>query len=622
MKSVAISLSGLLCVVGFVGCGSSVTGVTSPPVTPPAGSYSGSAFAAKVLAGSTPLVGATVQVYAAGTTGNGSAPTLLTTTILTTDSNGSVSVAAGYTCPASTSIVYVVAAGGHVGSSASNSAVRLMSSPGICGSITANASYVINELTTVASAYAFAQFLGTGAQLGATSTNSSGITLAAGTLANIVNITTGSGAGSAFPSTGTSPIAKLNTLANLLNACVVSSGSGSSACSSLFSKVTAGTPPTNTLDAALDLVKSPGTNVASLYSLSAASSAFTPVLAAAPSDWTLFITYAGGGMNDPSAISIDSKGNVWVASYFATASLFTNTGKPVYGTGLTGNGLGNIYGGTVDANDVMWIANEPASSNSFANSVTLLNSSGAAVSGSPYTAGGLNFPISISVDQTNISWIVDYGNSHLTLLNNAGAAQSGTTGYDGVDATATGNFIFPVAVAVDSNRNGWVANQSSNTITKVSTSGPSYTSYIVGNGPSGVAVDANNNVWSANYYGDSIGAVAPSGSVLSGTSGFTGGGVLHPQGIAADGAGTVWVANYRGPSISQLAGVGSKAGTGVALSPAAGWAPDAALLEAFGLAIDASGNIWVSNFGSNTITEFVGMASPVKTPLLGATRIP
>jgi streptogramin lyase len=488
--------------------------------------------------------------------------------------------------------------------------------------MSANATYAVNELTTVASAYAFAQFLNAGAQLGATSTNSSGIALAAGTLANLVNLTTGIGAGSGFPSTGTSPIAKLNTLANLLNACVVSSGSGSSACSSLFSKVTATIPPTNTLDAALDLVKSPGTNVATLYGLSAASSAYTPVLAAAPSDWTLFVTYTGGGMNDPSAISIDSKGNVWVASYFATASLFTNTGKPVYGTGLTGNGLGNIYGGTVDANDVMWIANEPASSNSYASSITLLNASGASVSGSPYTAGGLNFPISVSVDQTGVSWVVDYGNSHLTLLSNAGAAQSGATGYDGVDSAGNGNFIFPVAVAVDGSRNGWVANQSSNTITKVSTTGPAYKSYVVGNGPSGVAVDANNNVWSANYYGDSIGAVSSAGSVLSGASGFTGGGVVHPQGIAADGAGTVWVANYRGPSISQLAGVGAKAGTGTALSPAAGWAPDAQLLEAFGLAIDASGNIWVSNFGSNTLTEFVGMASPVKTPLLGATRVP
>jgi hypothetical protein len=612
----------LLCIAGAVGCGgdSSSSNSGSPSSN---GSYSGVAFAAKVLAGSTPISGATIQVYVAGTTGNGSVPTKLISTALTTDATGAVSIAGGYTCPTSSSVLYIVAAGGSIGpSGTANSAITLMSSPGACNSITTNATYTVDELTTVASAYAFAQFLSAGAQLGATSTNSSGITLAAATLANLANITTGSGAGSGFPATGTSPIAKLNSLANLLNACVVSSGSGSAACSSLFSSVSSGTPPTNTLDAALDLVKSPGTNVASLYSMSSVSSAYAPALTVAPSDWTLFVTYSGGGMNDPSAISIDSKGNVWVASYFATASLFTNTGKPVFGTGLTGDGLGNIYGGTVDANDVMWIANEPGQANNYANSVTLLTMGGTAANGSPYISGGLNFPIAIAVDQTDVSWVVDYGNSHLTLLTNSGAALSGTAGYDGVGVSGNGNFIFPVAVAVDSNRNGWVANQSSNTITKVSTSGPTYTSYVVGGGPSGVAVDVNNNVWSANYYGDSIGAISSSGNVLSGASGFTGGGVVHPQGIAPDGAGTIWVANYRGPSISELAGVGAKAGTGTALSPAAGWGPDAKLLEAFGLAIDASGNIWVSNFGSNTITEFVGMAVPVKTPLLGAVRVP
>jgi hypothetical protein len=621
IKPLSISSASLLLVAAAVlaGCGSTST-IIAPPVTV---TPLPTAFSGKVTVGGSALIGATVQIYTAGTTGNGSAPTLLQSASLTTDSAGAFTVSTGYTCPASTSVVYIVAKGGHTAAnSASNTASVLMSSPGACSAIVSTPTFAVNELTTVASAYAFAQFLAPGAQLGASATNSTGITLAAATLANLVNVTTGTGAGATFPTTGTSPIAKLNSLANVLNACVISSGSGSAACSGFFSAVAAKTPPTNTLDAILDLVKSPGTNVSTIYTLSAASSVYAPVLAAAPSDWTMFVTYAGGGMNDPSALSIDSKGNVWVANYFSVATLLTNTGAPVFGTGLTGNGLGNDYGGTVDANDVMWITNEPGSANNFVSSVTLLTTAGKAVSGSPYTAGGLNFPISIAIDPTNVSWIVDYGNSHVTLLSNSGAALSGATGYDGVDASGTGQFIFPVAVAVDGNRAGWVANQSSNTITKVAANGSSFTSYVVGNGPSGLAVDSGNNIWSANYYGDSIGLLSAAGTVLSGATGYTGGGVVHPQGIAVDGAGTVWVANYRGSSISELAGVGSAAGAGTALSPAAGWAPDAQLLEAFALAIDPSGNIWVTNFGSNTVTEFVGMASPVKTPLLGPVRVP
>jgi len=56
--------------------------------------------------------------------------------------------------------------------------------------------------------------------------------------------------------------------------------------------------------------------------------------------------------------------------------------------------------------------------------------------------------------------------------------------------------------------------------------------------------------------------------------------------------------------------------------PTTGFGTDSQLLEAFALAIDPSGNIWITNFGSNVLTEFVGMAAPVKTPLLGSTRIP
>jgi hypothetical protein len=33
------------------------------------------------------------------------------------------------------------------------------------------------------------------------------------------------------------------------------------------------------------------------------------------------------------------------------------------------------------------------------------------------------------------------------------------------------------------------------------------------------------------------------------------------------------------------------------------------------IGVDASGNVWTANFGSNTVSEFVGIASPVVTPI-------
>jgi streptogramin lyase len=53
------------------------------------------------------------------------------------------------------------------------------------------------------------------------------------------------------------------------------------------------------------------------------------------------------------------------------------------------------------------------------------------------------------------------------------------------------------------------------------------------------------------------------------------------------------------------------------VSPALGYGLDAPISEPYGLAIDASGSVWLSNAGASTLTQMVGIASPVKTPLLG-----
>jgi streptogramin lyase len=364
----------------------------------------------------------------------------------------------------------------------------------------------------------------------------------------------------------------------------------------------------------MNIAKSPGTNVATIYGLSSASTVYLPALSAAPSDWALFATYSGGGMNGPSSVSIDSQGNVWVANYFGVASLFSNTGAPIFASGLSGNGLLNSYGGAVDVNDTMWVANEQStgSVNNGLGSVTLLNGGG--TSPAQYTSGGLNFPIAVAFDTSGVAWVVNYGNSHITLLNGSGSPLSGTTGY------TAANLEFPAAIATNSKCNAFVANQSSNTITRVLADGSAFTDYVVGQGPTSVAVDSADNVWSANFYANGVGLVSSTGTVLSG-NGYTGGGMNAPRAIAIDGGGNAWVASERGPSLAQFSSATS-ANHGTLLSPGGGWGADAKLLEPYSLAIDAAGNIWVSNYGNNTLTEFIGMAAPVKTPLLGPVRVP
>jgi streptogramin lyase len=609
----SILMAGLL-MLGISGCGS-----TSDVVSTMQGlgnSYSGPGFAARAMAGKLPLIGASVQLYAAGASGNGSSGNALLASALTTDANGTFTVPAGYMCPAASSEVYVVARGGKAGAATSaNSAIVLLTALGTCNQVAA--SVVVNEVTTVAATYALSQFLSAGGNVGASSTNSVGLQNAVAMALALADITVGSSPGATFAANGSSPASRINSVANMLNVCAVSSN----ACGTLFAATTpaGGTMPSNTLDAALNLVRNPAANVASLYAFSAGSSAFAPVVIPVPpllvpSDWTLFVNYTGGGMNSPSGLGIDSAGNVWVANYFDVASLFSPLGKPLFAQGIMGFGLSASYGLAVDANNNAWIPNEP-NTGVPGNSVTVLTSAGQSVSGSGgFTAGGLDYPTSVAIDTDTTVWVVDYGNSHLTHLSSSGQALSGASGY------TSPLFTFPVAAAVDGSHNVWVTNQSGAAVTKVSPDGTQFTNYACCDGPSTLAFDKLGNAWVANYYGNSISEISSSGVIVANGT-YMGGGIDHPQGVAIDGVGNVWIANFRAGAISELAGANAPI-PGATLSPTGGLGADASLLEAYAIAADASGNLWISSFGSNVLTQFVGLASPVKTPLIGLPAAP
>jgi streptogramin lyase len=601
--ALSILAAGLL-LSALAGCGGSGVIVST---TIPTG---GAGFPGVAMAGKLPLDGASVQLYAAGSAGNGSTPKALLSSPLTSAVNGAFTVPGGYTCPSQTSQLYLVARGGKPGPAAAsaNSAITLLTTLGPCNQISGTTQIVINEVTTVAAAYALSQFLSVGANIGASATNSVGLQNAFATATALAGSATGISPGPGFAANGSSPTLQLDSLANLLNACTNATPTAS-ACTALFAATTSpgsAVAPTNTLDAALNLARNPAVNVGSLYTLSTASAAFAPAFASAPADWTLFINYTGGGMNAPSGLGIDAAGDVWVASYFNTASLFSPLGQPVLPNGVTGYGLSASYGLAVDANNNAWVPNEPGLTIA-GNSVSVLNSVGQSIAGTGgFTGGGLDYPVAVAIDTDDSAWVVDYGDSRLTHLSSSGQSLSGTTGY------SSSQLIFPVAAAVDASHNVWVANQSSTTVTKVSPDGTQFTSYTCCDGPSGLAIDQLGNVWIANYYGNSISEIAASGAVLSSGT-FTGGGIDHPQGIAIDGAGNVWIANYRTPALPELAGAASAA-PGAVLSPSLGLGSGAALLEAYAIAIDASGNLWVTNFGSNILTQFIGLAAPVRTP--------
>jgi streptogramin lyase len=487
-----------------------------------------------------------------------------------------------------------------------------MTALGPCGSINSGSTFVLDEATTAASVWALASFLSSGGNVGASCTNTSGLDNAFLTANSLVNMTTGTSPGAGIPSTLAVPTSKLNALANALASCAGSAGGN--ACSPLFNAASAGnSAPANTLDAALGIARSPGNNVAAIYALAASNAVFTPALSATPPDWMLHDTISGGGMNLPTSVSVAASGDVWVSNYFNVVSEFSPGGAALP-FGISGFGINQSYGMALDIEGNVWIANEQTTPNNGLGNVTELSPSGQALA-TGITGGGINFPIAVAADTNGNMWFADYGDSKVTLLSSAGSPVSSASGWGGT------SLAFPVALAVDASHNAWVANQAGLLpITKISADGSQVTNYNCDcNGGSGVATDQNGNVWVANYYGDSISEVNTCGTLKLDAA--TGGGVRRPQGIAIDGAGTVWVANFQGNSLSEIGG-SSSATPGMFLSPSSGFGTDASLLEPYGLAIDASGNIWVSNSGKNTLTQFIGIAAPVKTPLAGPPQSP
>jgi len=99
----------------------------------------------------------------------------------------------------------------------------------------------------------------------------------------------------------------------------------------------------------------------------------------------------------------------------------------------------------------------------------------------------------------------------------------------------------------------------------------------------------------------------------TGPAGTTGGGINAPLGIAIDSSGNKWTANSTG--VAEINNLGA------VISPITGFV-DPNNNEPFAVAIDASGNVWVTNTGNNSLSEFVGVAGPVKTPVIGPPKLP
>lgn len=273
----------LLASLLLTGCGSKALKIAE---LVGASRYSGS-----VHGGQQPIVGATIQLYTVGTTADGSAATPLLTSTVTSDATGSFTITGLYSCTNATQ-VYIVATGGNPGLSTANPDIALMAALGPCSSLTPSTFINIDEVTTVAAIVALAPYTTSASAIGSSSSDATALA-SAFTLANqFVDTTTGLSPGSNIPTGYTVPTAELNTLADILSACINSNGGvagDGSLCGQLFTDTTVGSnpAPTNTIAAMLNLANNPTLNTSSLFALIPPTPPFQPTLTSAPPDFEI-----------------------------------------------------------------------------------------------------------------------------------------------------------------------------------------------------------------------------------------------------------------------------------------------------------------------------------------------
>jgi hypothetical protein len=519
--------------------------------------------------------------------------------------------------PNPAAVLYLVAAGGNAGHG-SNPNIKLMSVIKI-GSVSnddgsaitpiGTISATINELTTAASAYVYSNFISDETEI---RDNSVGFLRSGFVTLNYTLLVD-------VPPTGTYGsviVPSLNTLANAISRCVtdkrLSPGKAFPLCAQLFA---ATNNPTDTLAATININKAPANNVDAIFNLGS-SGPYTPIVSEVPTDWTLALSFDANPptKTGPFGIAIDSFGDV-----------VSNTNQfmpPTDG--------GTVGGYAFDVNDNGW-ETVPANDALMEGSSTFP------------TDQLLNNPQALAFDQNQNIWVTNHQHKIGSVAELTG------TGGQIYGEGGVGND--PAGIAVDIAGNVWVAagddvgelmGANGDTGRPISPADQGYRGGGL-DGAQGIAIDSNGDVWVTNEAGDSVtelvGGSTPTygsctsppapgdtGCPISPSGGYIGGGLNEPEGIAIDGCNNIWVADLSGNSVTELAGGSTLASdnctsagtTGSPISPSSGYTGGGSggLDGPDGISIDAGGNVWVTNTLNHTFTEFVGAATPIRTPIV------
>ena len=242
--------------------------------------------------------------------------------------------------------------------------------------------------------------------------------------------------------------------------------------------------------------------------------------------------------------------------------------------------------------------------------------------GEPATNASLGYPLGVALDISGNLYIAQSYNNRIRNVDTSGiittVAGNGTYGYSGDGGPATNASLrAPSDVAVDASGNLYIADSANHCIRKVDTAGIITT--VAGmSHPSDVAVDASGNLYIAEVDAHRISKVDTSGIITTvagnGTWGYSGDGgpatnasFWQPWGVAVDASGNLYIADSADRRIRKVDTYGiitTVAGNGAGgYSGDGGPATNASLCAPLGVAVDASGNLYIADWCNQRIRK-------------------
>jgi sugar lactone lactonase YvrE len=377
----------------------------------------------------------------------------------------------------------------------------------------------------------------------------------------------------------------------------------------------------------------------------------------------------GAELASPSLVTVDSSGNIYIVDSgnqrirkVSNGLISTIIGNGATGSGGDGNpaisvelslapsvavdGSGNLYFAEVGAERVRKVSGGTITT------VAGTGTQGYSGDNGPATSAQLSGPLGLAVDAAGNLYIADTGNDRIRKESNGTittVAGNGTEGYTGDGGPATSAQLkHPVAVAADSAGNLYIADTGNQVVRKVSNgvittiagkcvsffcsgdapdSGPAASGQL--NGPVGLALDSAGSVYVADAANSGIRKISngvmttvagtPHGSAQNGfvQRGYSGDGgpatsaqMNYPVAIAVDASGNLYIADALNQRIRKVSNgvINTVVGNGTAGFVGDGGAPlSAELAYPSGVAVDASGNIYIADAGNKRI-RVVGLA--------------